>query len=89
MSKSGTDEIIFVDKGLIKDASYANLALFDGVNWFTPKIPLLLGTRRAALLEDGIINEKEISLADLHKYKQVKFINAMMSWEESPTLTID
>jgi len=89
LSKSGTDEIIFVDNGLIKDASYANLALFDGVNWFTPTIPLLLGTRRAALIEQGIISESEIKVADLHQYKLVKFINAMMDWAESPTLTIN
>ena len=89
LSKSGTDEIIFVENGLIKDASYANLAFFEGVHWFTPKVPLLLGTKRAALIEQEIMIETAIKVADLHKYKLVKFINAMMGWEESPTLPID
>ena len=88
LSTSGTDEIILVDNGIIKDASYANIAFYDGTNWFTPIIPLLHGTRRAALIEQGIIKEIEISVADLHKYKLVRFVNAMMNWEESPTLPI-
>jgi 4-amino-4-deoxychorismate lyase len=84
---AGTDEIIFTSEGVIKDASYANLAFFNGSNWFTPKCPLLLGTRRAALIEEGIINEMEIRLQDLHQYKSMKLINAMMLWEESAILS--
>ncbi|MEY3873285.1 MAG: hypothetical protein RL363_6 [Bacteroidota bacterium] len=86
---AGTDEIIFTSEGVIKDASYANLAFFNGSNWFTPKSPLLLGTRRAALIEEGIINEMEIRLQDLHQYKSMKLINAMMLWEESAILSFD
>jgi 4-amino-4-deoxychorismate lyase len=86
---AGTDEIIFTSAGYIKDASYANLAFFDGRDWFTPKNPLLLGTRRAALIEKGIINEIDIRIADLYKYKSIKLINAMMLWEESPTLNLN
>ena len=33
---AATDEIIFTSVGFIKDASYANLAFFDGSDWFTP-----------------------------------------------------
>jgi len=84
-----TDEIIFTSGGFIKDASYANLAFFDGSDWFTPKKPLLLGTRRAALIEKGIIKEIDIRISDLYKYKSIKLINAMMLWEESPTLSFN
>lgn len=86
LNKVQTDEVILFDKQIVKDASYANLAFFDGIDWFTPKSPLLLGTRRAALIEKGIIIEKEITLLNLNSFKKVKFINAMMLWEESPTL---
>ena len=89
LRKAETDEIILMDHGTIKDASYANLAFFDGKYWFTPKNPLLLGTRRAALIEKGIVNEIEIRVNDLYKYKSIKLINAMMLWEESATLSFD
>lgn len=83
---SGTDEVILTQNGFIKDASYANLAFFNGQDWFTPQDPLLLGTRRQALLNSGIIQAAPIALTDLHTFKQVKLINAMMLWEESPQL---
>ncbi len=86
---AGTDEIIFTSAGYIKDGSYANLAFFDGRDWFTPKNPLLLGTRRAALIKKDIIKELDIRIADLYKYKSIKLINAMMLWEESPTLNFN
>lgn len=83
------DEIIIVENGIVKDASYANLCFFDGENWFTPKDPLLLGTRRAFLLDNGIIQEKEIRVQDLHRYQTVRLINAMMLWQESITLQLN
>jgi 4-amino-4-deoxychorismate lyase len=75
------------DQGFIKDASYANLAFYDGEFWYTPACPLLEGTQRKYLLETKKIYPKEINISDLHKYQQVKFINAMMSWDESPILS--
>lgn len=83
------DEIIFTKNGLLKDASYANIVLFDGQNWVTPKTPLLLGTRRAALLEKKLIIQEEINVIQLKKFQLVKFINAMMLWDESPCLRIN
>lgn len=84
--KSGTDEIIMTEQGIVKDASYANLAFYDGERWYTPEIPLLEGTQRAFLLEANKIQVAEIRTSNLHQYPMVKFINAMMTWEESPTI---
>lgn len=84
--KSNTDEIIMMDDGIVKDASYANLAFYDGQHWYTPEIPLLEGTQRAFLLEANAIQVAAISTSNLHQYQMIKFINAMMTWEESPTI---
>ena len=86
--KSGNDDVIFTKNGIVKDASYANLVFFDGQNWITPSQPLLLGTRRASLIAAGIIKEALIQIKDLPKYNTVKLINAMMLWEESPTILL-
>lgn len=83
------DEIIIVENGIVKDASYANLCFFDGENWYTPQEPLLLGTRRAFLLDTGVIKEREIKVQDLHLYHSVRLINAMMLWSESITLRLN
>lgn len=39
-------------------------------NWLTPKHPLLLGTKRAYLLDKGIIKEADITVDDLMKAKK-------------------
>lgn len=89
VTSSGTDEIIMHDQHLIKDASYANLAFYDGHNWVTPGQPLLEGTRREQLIKSNIIIPQDIYVDQLHLYNQVKFINAMMTWQESPSLDIN
>ena len=88
LKKSGTDEIIIVQNNIIKDGNYANLVFFNGIEWHTPKHPLLLGTHRARLIEQNKIIEKNITLTDLGNYSSLKFINAMMLWEESPEIEI-
>lgn len=80
--KDDCDEIIIIKNGLITDTSFTNLALFDGNRWLTPKHPLLLGTKRAQLLEAGIIEEAELTLEDLRKAEKVSLFNAMIDFGE-------
>jgi len=84
VANASTDEVILTQNGYIKDASYANLVFFDGTKWITPSQPMLMGTRRAALLKAGIIFEASIKINDLNNFLEFKLINAMMHWEESP-----
>lgn len=53
--RGACDDILIVKQGLLTDTSIANIALSDGTHWYTPRHPLLKGTRRAALLEKGIL----------------------------------
>ena len=76
------DEVIIVKEGCITDTSYTNLCFFDGNEWFTPDTPLLPGTMRQALLDQGLIKEKRIRIDDLRQYQSVSLINAMMSLGE-------
>lgn len=80
--KDDCDEIIIVKNGLITDTSFTNLALFDGNRWLTPKHPLLQGTKRAQLLEAGIILEADLTLEDLRKAEKVSLFNAMIDFGE-------
>lgn len=80
--KDDCDEIIIVKNGLITDTSFTNLALFDGNRWLTPKHPLLQGTKRAQLLEAGIILEADLTLENLRKAEKVSLFNAMIDFGE-------
>jgi hypothetical protein len=48
-----------------------------------------MGTKRAGLLQKGIITEAPIEIKDLKRFTFFKLINAMMLWEESPVFTIN
>lgn len=71
------DDVIVTQNGLLTDATYANLAFFDGTKWFTPNTYLLLGTKREYLLDNQLLTEEEIAVKDLIKFKRISFINAM------------
>jgi 4-amino-4-deoxychorismate lyase len=83
-----SDEVIFAKDGILKDASYTNIVLFDGYKWVTPTSPLLLGTKRASLLDTQQIIEQNILDTQLKNFKKLKFINAMMRWDESPCIDL-
>ncbi len=80
-AKKGTcDEVIIIKNDLITDTSFTNLAIYDGKDWLTPKHPLLLGTKRAYLLDQGIIKEADITLDDLKKAQKTSLFNAMIEF---------
>ena len=89
LKNAGTDEIIIVQNNMVKDGNYANLVFFNGTEWHTPLHPLLLGTHRARLIDENKITEKVIALSDLANYTSLKYVNAMMLWEESPEIKIE
>lgn len=72
------DEVIIVKDGLLTDTSYSNIALFDGERWYTPKHPLLPGTMRQHLLDEGQLIEADLRPDDLHRFEEISLINAMM-----------
>lgn len=74
------DEVLIVRNGLLTDTSIANIALYDGVNWFTPATPLLKGTRRAALLDEHTLTEREIPVEQLFDYSYIALFNAMIDF---------
>lgn len=89
--KSGcsiSQNILIVKDGRITDTSFSNVVLFDGTKWVTPSRPLLKGTKRASLLDGGLIYEEEIRVKDLHLFTQIKLINAMLDLDDSPAIDI-
>lgn len=76
-------DIIILKNNLLTDASYANIALFDGVRWYTPAKPLLRGVQRKNLLLQKKIHPKDISIADLRNFSKIRLFNAMVNWENA------
>jgi len=83
------DEIIIVKKGYLTDTTISNLAFYTGKTWLTPKKPLLEGTMRAKLLEEGYIYEEDIKKEDLPLYSQIALINSMLGFKILKNFTIE
>ncbi len=75
-------EVIFIKNDRLTDASYSNIALYNGAEWHTPTYPLLKGTMRKRLLEKGKIKRKDIMYNDIKAYSHISFINALNELEE-------
>lgn len=80
--RGNADDVVIVRSGMLTDTSIANIALYKEGKWYTPKYPLLKGTRRAGLLAEGIIEEDIVMADSLHKYEKIRLFNAMISFGE-------
>lgn len=80
-SKRGShDDVVIVKDGLLTDTTIANIAFYDGEQWFTPARPLLQGTTRARLLDEGSLLEADISLESLYHYQATAIMNTMLGF---------
>lgn len=74
------DDVIIEHNGLITDTTIANIALFDGERWVTPKSPLLEGIMRARLIDEGFLHTADIPSNEIEKYEKVALMNAMIGF---------
>ena len=73
------DDVLLLKNGRITDTSYANVVLLGKDNkWYTPSTCILPGTKRAYLLDKGIITEKEITPPSMRRYRELRLINSMI-----------
>jgi 4-amino-4-deoxychorismate lyase len=78
---NGYEEIIIEKNGLLTDTTIANIAFFDGGQWLTPRTPLLEGTTRARLLEEGFLKLENIKKESIKKYTHFALMNAMIGFQ--------
>jgi len=76
------DEVIIEKNGLLSDTTISNIAFFDGHEWITPTSPLLNGTMRAKLIDEGFLKVKDIKANGIKNYTKFALINAMMGFRE-------
>lgn len=88
LANKDVDEVIIEKNGYLTDTTIANIAFYDGSQWFTPEVPLLKGTMRAKLIEEGFLQTKNIQREDLAEYTQVALMNAMIGFKIINPITI-
>ncbi len=87
-NNADVDEVLMVQNGCITDCTIANVALFDGTEWYTPSTPMLHGTRRAQLLETKRIKSIKILLTDLTKFNKLVLINTFRDLSEVKAICV-
>ena len=87
--RANCDDVLIFRNNLLTDSWVANVLLFDGTNWLTPKQPLLKGVQRAVLLTEGKIQEADIQKEDLANFKKIKLINAMVNFKRAASIPIE
>ena len=87
--KGKCDDILIVKDGFLIDSFYANTIYLRDKRWYSHTIPLLFGTRLESYLKEGLITSSPIRLSELHLFKEVRIINAMISIEDSPIIPIE
>lgn len=80
--RGSCDDVLMVRDGLLTDTSYANIALYDGRKWLSPRVPLLYGTRRAYLLDHQRIELADIQVEELPRFQLLRMFNAMIDFGE-------
>ncbi len=83
------DDILMVKDGKITDTSYANIIVrgSDGI-WYTPSSYITRGTKREYLLNEGIIQEREITPGSLKKFRELRLINSMIDIEDTDSIAV-
>lgn len=87
--KNKCDDILIVKNNFITDTSFSNIIFFDGKNYITPVNALLNGTKRQALLDQGIIIQDQIHYKDLKKFEYALLINSMLDINDNIIIKIE
>jgi 4-amino-4-deoxychorismate lyase len=82
------DEIIIEKEGYLTDTTISNIAFYDGKKWYTPAHPLLKGTMRAKLLEEGFLHKRALRKEEIKNYHQIALMNSMLGFKILTDYTI-
>lgn len=80
--RGACDDVLIVRGGMLCDTTIANIALLIGEQWLTPEEPLLMGTTRARLIDEGVLTPAPLRVGDICRARKVAVMNTMMGLVE-------
>ena len=83
--RGNCDDVLIIRKGLVTDTSYANIIFKKDGEWITPESCLLPGTMRQSLIDQKIVQVREIKETDILQFETFKLINSMLLSNGSET----
>jgi para-aminobenzoate synthetase/4-amino-4-deoxychorismate lyase len=83
------DDVVLINTaGNVTETTRANIAVRSDGRWVTPPLSdgLLPGCERAALLQDGTLEEASVRIEDLEQAESVAFLNSVRGWRDAVLL---
>lgn len=76
------DVILWDEAGYVTESGVANVVIESRGNRYTPSLQqdLLPGVFRRSLLDQGVVVERQITLAELHEADAVFLVNSVRGW---------
>jgi len=82
--KGSFDDILIIRNSLVTDTSFSNVIFKrETGDWITPQSTLLEGVKRQYLLDNKLIRMEKISVREIHTFKAIRLINAMLDIEDT------
>lgn len=80
--KGANDDVLIEKNGILTDMTIANIAILQNDIRITPKNPLLKGTTRKRLLNNGFLIELNFGIKELLSAQSFAILNAMIDFLE-------
>ena len=77
----GCDDILITQEGFLTDTTIANIAFLQEGRWITPEYPLLKGTTRQRLIDEGFLTLKAIRIDEIDSFDGFALMNAMIGFK--------
>ena len=75
-----SDDILIVRDGFLTDTTIANIAFLKDSRWITPEKPLLRGTTRERLIDEGFLSTAAIQKEEISGFDGFALMNAMIGF---------
>ncbi len=75
-----SDDILISKNGYLTDTTIANIAFREKGEWITPDKPLLEGTTRQRLINEGLLTPRAIQKDTIHHFDGFALMNAMIGF---------
>lgn len=83
------DDVLIVRDGWVTDTSFTNVVFEDACGGlYTPETCLLEGIMRQSLLDEGRIQACPIRMEDIHRFRRVLLVNAMIGLEDKISISV-
>jgi 4-amino-4-deoxychorismate lyase len=80
LQDNGSD-ILYYNNDLVTDTTICNVAFLDQDRWITPLSPLLKGTTRERLIDEGFLLPRDIYTKEIPLFQKVAVMNALRGFD--------